>query len=138
MLGQGGIGRVYLAEQTNLGRQVALKVLHTDLARDPQIARRFYREAKSASMLSHPNLLQIIDFGSDDGLLFIVMELITGRDLRHAMHDEWPLTPQRVVNIGVKILSALEQTHKSGIVHRDLKPENVMLLDIPGEHDFVK
>jgi tetratricopeptide (TPR) repeat protein len=138
VLGAGGIGRVYLAEQTNLGRQVAVKLLHTHLARDPQVARRFYREAKSASMLSHPNLLQIIDFGNDEGLLFIVMELITGRDLRHMMRDEWPMDASRIVHIGVQILSALEQTHRAGIVHRDLKPENVMLLDIPGERDFVK
>jgi tetratricopeptide (TPR) repeat protein len=137
-LGKGGIGRVYLAEQTNLGRRVALKVLHTDLAGDTQVARRFYREAKSASMLSHPNLLQIIDFGNDEGLLFIVMELIAGRDLRHVLREDWPLSSSRVVHIGVQILSALENTHRAGIVHRDLKPENVMLLDIPGEHDFVK
>jgi TolB-like protein len=138
LLGQGGIGRVYLAEQTNLGRQVALKVLHAHLTRDTQVAKRFHREAKSASVLSHPNLLQIIDFGNDNGLLFIVMELITGRDLRHVMRAEWPLSPQRIVHIGAQILSALEESHAAGIVHRDLKPENVMLLDTRGEPDFLK
>jgi tetratricopeptide (TPR) repeat protein len=138
LLGQGGIGRVYLAEQTNLGRKVALKVLHGHLTRDAQIGRRFYREAKSASMLSHPNLLQIIDFGDDDGLLFIVMELITGRDLRQLMRAEWPLSPRRIVHIGAQILSALETSHAAGIVHRDLKPENVMLIDTRDEPDFVK
>jgi tetratricopeptide (TPR) repeat protein len=138
LLGQGGIGRVYLAEQTNLGRQVALKVLHAHLNREAQIARRFYREAKSASMLSHPNLLQILDFGNDDGLLFIVMELIKGRDLGHVLRDEWPLSPSRIAHIGAQILSALTETHRAGIVHRDLKPANVMLLDAGGEPDFVK
>jgi tetratricopeptide (TPR) repeat protein len=138
ILGQGGIGRVYLAEQTNLGRRVALKVLHGHLTRDAQVAKRFYREAKSASVLSHPNLLQIIDFGNDDGLLFIVMELINGRDLHHLMRDEWPLASSRIAHIGAQILSALEESHAAGIVHRDLKPENVMLVDARGEPDFVK
>ena len=132
------MGRVYLAEQTNLGKQVALKVLHNAMAGDAALAKRFYREAKSASMLSHPNILQIIDFGDDDGLLFIAMELLSGRDLYRAIKQDFPLPLERVGHIGGQILGALDEAHAKGVVHRDLKPENVMLLDVRGESDFVK
>ncbi|HEX4458159.1 MAG TPA: protein kinase [Polyangia bacterium] len=138
MLGAGAMGRVYLAEQTNLGKQVALKVLHNAMAGDAQLAKRFYREAKSASMLSHPNILQIIDFGDDGGLLYIAMELLTGRDLYHVIKAEWPFPMERIGHIGGQILGALDEAHAKGVVHRDLKPENVMLLDVRGESDFVK
>ena len=138
LLGAGAMGRVYLAEQTNLGKQVALKVLHNAMAGDAQLAKRFYREAKSASMLSHPNILQIIDFGDDSGLLYIAMELLTGRDLYHVIKAEWPFSMERIGHIGGQILGALDEAHAKGVVHRDLKPENVMLLDLRGESDFVK
>src|SRR5689334_13006247 len=138
MLGAGAMGRVYLAEQTNLGKQVALKVLHSQMAGDAQLAKRFYREAKSASMLSHPNILQIIDFGDDGGLLFIAMELLNGRDLYRVIREEFPFSLERIGHIGGQILGALDEAHAKGVVHRDLKPENVMLLDVRGESDFVK
>ena len=138
LLGAGAMGRVYLAEQTNLGKQVALKVLHNAMAGDAQLAKRFYREAKSASMLSHPNILQIIDFGDDAGLLFIAMELLSGRDLYRVIKADFPFALDRVGHIGGQILGALDEAHAKGVVHRDLKPENVMLLDVRGESDFVK
>jgi serine/threonine-protein kinase len=138
MLGAGAMGRVYLAEQTNLGKQVALKVLHTAMAGDAALAKRFYREAKSASMLAHPNILQIIDFGDDAGLLFIAMELLSGRDLYRAIKQDFPFSLERIGHIGGQILGALDEAHAKGVVHRDLKPENVMLLDVRGESDFVK
>ncbi len=138
LLGAGAMGRVYLAEQTNLGKQIALKVLHNAMTGDAALAKRFYREAKSASMLSHPNILQIIDFGDDAGLLFIAMELLSGRDLYRAIKQDFPFPLERVGHIGGQILGALDEAHVTGVVHRDLKPENVMLLDVRGESDFVK
>jgi serine/threonine protein kinase len=138
LIGAGAMGRVYLAEQTNLGKQVALKVLHANMAGDSTLAKRFYREAKSASMLSHPNILQIIDFGDDEGTLFIAMELLTGRDLYRAIKEQFPFSLERIGHIGGQILGALDEAHVKGVVHRDLKPENVMLLDVRGESDFVK
>jgi tetratricopeptide (TPR) repeat protein/tRNA A-37 threonylcarbamoyl transferase component Bud32 len=138
LIGSGAMGRVYLAEQTNLGKQIALKVLQARMAGDAVLARRFYLEAKSASMLAHPNILQIIDFGNDGGLQFIAMELLSGRDLSRAITEDWPLDPGRIGHIGAQILSALDEAHSKGVVHRDLKPANVMLLDVRGEPDFVK
>ncbi len=136
-LGAGAMGRVYLAEQTNLGKQVAIKVLHANLAGDPALEKRFAGEAKSASALSHPNIVQTIDFGQEDGLLFIAMELLSGNDLGKVIRRDWPFTPERIANITGQVLSALEEAHEKGIVHRDLKPENIMLIDVRGE-DFVK
>jgi eukaryotic-like serine/threonine-protein kinase len=137
-LGQGAMGKVYLAEQTNLGKQVALKVLHANMTGDPSLEKRFQREARAASMLSHPNIVHTVDFGNDGGLLFIAMELLGGRDLRQAMREEWPFGPERIAHIVGQILSALDEAHSKGLVHRDLKPENVMLVDVRGEPDFVK
>jgi eukaryotic-like serine/threonine-protein kinase len=136
-LGQGAMGRVYLAEQTNLGKQVAIKVLHAAMAGDAALEKRFQREAKSASALSHPNIVQTIDFGKEEGMLFIAMELLAGRDLGKVIRAEWPFTPERLAHIVGQVLGALEEAHDKGIVHRDLKPENIVLLDVRGE-DFVK
>src|SRR6185369_1262852 len=130
-------GRVYLAEQTNLGKQVAIKVLNPGMAGDAALEKRFHREAKSASALSHPNIVQTIDFGQEEGMLFIAMELLSGRDLGKVIRGEWPFAGERLALIVGQVLSALEEAHDKGIVHRDLKPENIVLLDVRGE-DFVK
>ncbi|HLK92285.1 MAG TPA: serine/threonine-protein kinase [Polyangia bacterium] len=139
LIGSGAMGNVYKAEQLSLGKQVAIKVLHPHLMGDEKLVGRFKREAKSASLLNHPNSIQIIDSGQDrDGTLYIAMELLTGRDLSQVLRDEFPLPLPRVVRILSQVLSALEEAHAQGVIHRDLKPSNIMLIQRRDEKDFVK
>jgi tRNA A-37 threonylcarbamoyl transferase component Bud32 len=139
LLGEGAMGQVYLAEQLSLSKKVAIKVLHRHLARDPALAKRFQREAKSASQLDHPNSIQIIDFGQDeDGALFIAMELLDGRDLGKVIRADFPLPLARIGRIMGQVFAALDEAHVKGVIHRDLKPENIMVVDRRGEPDFVK
>jgi serine/threonine-protein kinase len=139
LIGSGAMGNVYKAEQLSLGKPVALKVLHAHLMSDEKLVMRFKREAKSASLLNHPNSIQIIDSGQDaGGTLYIAMELLSGRDLAQIIRDEFPLPIGRVVRIMLQVLSALDEAHAQGIVHRDLKPSNIMLIERRGERDFVK
>ena len=142
-LGEGGMGAVYLATHNLLEKQVALKVLHTEFARKPDLVERFMQEAKSASRIRHENVIDISDFGSTpEGLVFFAMELLSGHDL----HEEiararlaGQLLPWvRSKKIFLQICSALCAAHAKGIIHRDLKPENVYLVDFLGEGDFVK
>jgi eukaryotic-like serine/threonine-protein kinase len=142
-LGEGGMGTVYLATHTILEKQVALKVLHGEFARKPDLVERFIQEAKAASRIRHENVIDISDFGSTpDGLVFFAMELLQGHDL----HDEVTrakmsghLLPwSRSKKIFLQICAALSAAHAKGIVHRDLKPENVYLVDFLGDPDFVK
>jgi serine/threonine-protein kinase len=138
-LGAGGMGTVFKATQTAVGRSVAIKVLPRDLARDVNAVKRFMQEARAASALDHPNTVTIHDFGQlDDGNLFLVMELIDGRTLAQVVHDEGALLPERAVRICAQILNALEEAHEQGIVHRDLKPENVIVSPRSGNPDFCK
>ncbi len=137
-IGEGGMGRVYRARHLSLERTVVLKMLHRGLSADPQLARRFHREAKAASRLNHPNSVAVLDFGeAEDGTLFMAMEHLGGRDLSRLV-AEGPLGAARVVRIGSQILSALAEAHAQGVVHRDLKPENVMVEDRRDDPDFVK
>jgi serine/threonine protein kinase len=139
LIGSGAMGNVYKAEQLSLSKAVAIKVLHPHLMGDAKLVGRFKREAKSASLLNHPNSIQIIDSGEDrDGTLYIAMELLTGRDLAQAIRDDFPLPLPRVVRILSQVLSALEEAHAQGVIHRDLKPSNIMLIERRGEKDFVK
>jgi tRNA A-37 threonylcarbamoyl transferase component Bud32 len=136
-LGQGGMGAVYRAEQRGLDRQVAIKVINAHRVAEPDVIKRFLREAKLASRLSHPNAVAVIDFGqTDDGVCYFVMELVTGRTLADVFAAEGVFPPERLVRIAAQICDALERAHALQIVHRDLKPSNAMLLD--QGRDFVK
>ena len=128
LIGVGGMGRVYRAEQNMLGRTVAVKVIHPHLLGDDQTVARFYNEARAASRLNHPNSVSIIDFGrTDDGILYLVMEHLAGKDLAHILADEGPLPFGRICKVLRHVLSALGEAHALGVVHRDLKPENIIV-----------
>ncbi|MCC6522616.1 MAG: protein kinase [Polyangiaceae bacterium] len=134
----GGMGRVYRAEQKVLGRTVAVKIVHPHLLGDPTVEARFVTEARAASQLNHPNSVGIIDFGSIDGRFYMVMEYLRGRDLATVVHEDGPLSVERVVDVMRQILAALEEAQHHGIVHRDLKPENIVLEALRSGGDFVK
>jgi len=125
-LGAGGMGEVYRARDTRLGRDVALKALTGDLASDPQRLTRFQTEARSASALNHPNIVTIHEIGQSESTPFIVMELVDGRTLREILYPG-ALPPRRALALAAQLADALARAHDAGIVHRDLKPENVMV-----------
>jgi len=125
LLGVGGMGEVYRARDTKLGRQVALKVLPPDVASDPTRRQRFEFEARAASALNHPGIVSVFDTGERDGLAYMVSELVEGEVLREAI-KRGPIPPSRVADMAAQIAEALAAAHAAGIVHRDLKPENVM------------
>jgi len=127
-LGAGGMGEVYRARDTRLGREVAIKVLPAALASDPERLKRFEREARSASSLNHPNIVTIHDIGSSDSISYIAMELVKGEPLR-ALLRGGALPVKRLLQIGAQIAEGLAKAHAAGIVHRDLKPENVMVTE---------
>ncbi|MAQ15090.1 MAG: hypothetical protein CMN30_09900 [Sandaracinus sp.] len=139
LVGVGGMGRVYRAEQSTLGRTVAIKVIHPHLLSDEQTVARFYGEARAASRLNHPNSVSIIDFGrTDDGILYLAMEFLKGKDLALVMHEEGPLPFTRICELLVGVLEALDEAHALDIVHRDMKPENIILRRLHSGDDLVK
>jgi len=125
-LGQGGMGAVYLADDTRLGRRVALKVLTPEVAADPDRMQRFVQEAKLASALTHPNVAYIHEIGQDGGLWFLAMEYVDGSPLS-ARIQEGALKVPEILKIGIQVADALDDAHSKGIVHRDIKPANLML-----------
>jgi serine/threonine-protein kinase len=128
-LGAGAMGMVYRARQLALDRTVALKVLHRQFAADDDFASRFWGEAKVASRLDHPNSIRVIDFGQEpDGLLYLVMELVEGRNLFELISERGPLPPTSIVAVLSQVLAALAVAHDIAVVHRDLKPENIMIV----------
>lgn len=139
LLGQGGMGAVYKARQPSVKRMIALKILLKEFADNETVVKRFHQEALAASRLTHPNTIKVFDFGqTDDGVLYMAMELLRGESLAHAISRGGPMTPRRVVHIMRQCCKSLAEAHKSGIIHRDLKPDNIFLVDIEGERDFVK
>ncbi|HEY3124664.1 MAG TPA: protein kinase [Thermoanaerobaculia bacterium] len=126
LLGAGGMGEVYRARDTKLGRDVALKVLPAEVSSDPERRRRFEAEARSASALNHPNIVTVYDIGSSDSTIYVAMEMVEGKTLRELILAE-PLPARKLLEIGVQIAEGLAKAHAAGIVHRDLKPENLMI-----------
>lgn len=129
MIGEGGMANVYLAYDTILERNVAVKILRGDLAEDEKFVRRFQREAISASSLTHPNIVEMYDVGEDDGKYFIVMEYVDGKTLKSLVKKRGRLSLPEVIDIMLQLTSAIACAHDSYIIHRDIKPQNVLVLD---------
>jgi eukaryotic-like serine/threonine-protein kinase len=128
-IGSGGMADVYCAEDTHLGRQVALKVLHRRFAQDQEFVERFRREASAAAGLQHPNVVGVFDRGRHDGTYYIAMEHLPGRTLKEIVESEAPLAQERVIDLGLQILQAAGFAHRHGVIHRDFKPHNVIVDD---------
>src|SRR5262247_499377 len=138
-IGSGGMGEIYRARRMHIGDTVAVKVLRADVVEDEKSRQRFYREARAAAMLHHPNAVVIHDFGEDDdGTAYIVMELLVGRSLRQVLAQEGSINSVRAYGIIRQASAALDAGHRNGIVHRDIKPDNIILLDSNDGADHVK
>src|SRR5256884_5306765 len=125
-IGAGGMGEVYLAQDTKLDRKVALKILPADVATHPDRMRRFVQEAKAASALNHPNIITIYEIDETDSINFIATEFIDGATLRERMRSA-PMSIAQVLDVAIQTTSALSAAHAANIVHRDIKPENIMI-----------
>ena len=139
ILGRGAMGTIFKATQLSLGKAVVIKLLHKHLAASTSQTKRFEQEARAASIVSHPNVIQIIDFGhADDGSLYIAMEYVPGVDLAELLFNSFPVDHRRVIKVMEQICFALDEAHACGVLHRDLKPENIMVSDRRNMTDFVK
>jgi serine/threonine protein kinase len=139
LIGEGGMGKVYLAEHIEIGKRVALKVLHPSYSRMPDLVERFRREARAASKIGHPNIVDVTDSGTTaDGSVYFVMEYLEGVELGSVIEREGALDVARALKITGQICRALSAAHREGIIHRDLKPENIYLITRDGTADVVK
>ena len=140
LIGIGGMGAVYRAHQITLGRDVAIKILHSELTGNPDAVRRFHREAKVATQLEHPNLVRVVLFGElpEGKGLYLVMEYLDGKSIADALKQEGALPLPRALHIANQICAGIGVAHEHGIVHRDIKPENIMLIERHQDPDFVK
>jgi serine/threonine protein kinase len=138
-IGEGGMGAVYEAHHLRLQKRVAVKLMNRAMVRNPDALARFHREARIASRLGHPNLVNVLDFGSlEEGQPYLVMEHLEGEDLDRRIRRAGSVPLANTIQIARQVASALAVVHAKGIVHRDLKPANVFLVQMPGEPDFVK
>jgi serine/threonine-protein kinase len=137
-IGRGGMGVVYKVEHIHLGKLLAMKLLTGELSMNPDVVRRFKREALTVSRLSSPSTVHVFDYGIDAGLTYIVMELVAGRDMAAVLAAEGPMAFSRLGKIVVQVLSSLAEAHAKGIVHRDVKPQNVMITRTEGGTDVAK
>src|SRR6185295_9703105 len=138
VIGRGGMGVVYRVEHLRMGKIAAMKVLHRDLANDPEIVQRFEREAAAVSKLHHPHTVQVFDFGNAQGALYLIMEYVHGLDLAHIIQRDGPIPWPRCAPLLAQICGALQEAHELGIAHRDLKPENVLITRTTGGRDYAK
>jgi serine/threonine protein kinase len=139
LCGEGAMGRVYEAEHIDIGRRVAIKVLHASFHHSAELVERFRREARAASKIGHPNIVDVTDSGTtSDGAFYFVMEYLDGMNLEQVIHQSGPLPVGRALSIAAQITRALDAAHAADIIHRDLKPANVMLVKRNDEADFVK
>ena len=128
-LGEGAMGVVYEAVQLSMRRPVAIKVVREELGRDLQITQRFLREARLLMSISHPNVVEVFDYGeTESGRLYLVMELLRGNTLDAILAHDGPFPLRRTCSLGIQLCDALAAAHRQGVVHRDLKPANVVLL----------
>ena len=138
-IGTGGMGAVYKAEQPEMNRFVAVKILHPKYLSRPDLVSRFRREARAMSHLSHPNTARVFLYGQlDDGACYFVMEYLEGRNLAQLVRAEGPMEEERAIGVMVQVCGALEEAHSNGIIHRDLKPENIFLTTQGGIDDYPK
>jgi serine/threonine protein kinase/tetratricopeptide (TPR) repeat protein len=138
-IGEGGMGTVYAAEHVEIGKVVAIKILHPHYSTEQELVERFRREARAASRIGHPNIIDVMDSGTtDDGCAYFIMEYLEGIDLADVLSHERRLDPNRSCQITIQVCRALAAAHAAGVIHRDLKPENIFLVARDGKADFVK